>query len=190
MLEQFLGEEKLNEHEIAWRSGDWDKVKQLAKQFAEKPDNPLFKLLDEITVNKNRINADENRHYDKYFVNTALSQHADCLYPVYVMNLVGHGLSDQMHFDYLQGSIRKGKRYGKWAKMTEQNDIKLIQTVLSKLYCINVDDAIDYYEIAVEKGYLDKLLKRAKPIATDELIEGVTKNKQERSRLKKLIEDW
>ena len=192
MLGQFFGEDdtQLNEHEIAWRSRDWEKVSELADTFTEKPDNALFALMDHITLDKQRVNVGNNSAYNQRWINTALSQHADCLYSAYVMNLIGHGLPDQMHFDYLLQSISKGKRYGKWAKLTEELDQKLVLTAVAKAYCVNMDDARFYLDLANEKGYMDKFLKHIKPYATDELLAGVTKNQTERKRLKKIIERW
>ena len=192
MLSQFFGEEEqqLNEHEIAWRSRDWEKVSELADSFAEKSDNALFKLMDHITVDKQRVNVEVNPAYNQRWINTALSQHADCVYSAYVMNLIGHKLPDQIHFDYLLQSIRQGKRYGKWAKLTEQLDEKVILIAIQKSYSVNIDDARFYLELANERGYMDKLLKRIKPYVTDELLAGVTKNKTEQKRLRKNIERW
>ena len=192
MLSQFFGEEEkqLNEHEIAWLSRDWDKVAELADTFTEKTDNVLFKLMDNITLDKQHINVEYIPEYNQRWINTALSQHADCIYSAYVMNLIGHGLPDQMHHDYLVQSISKGKRYGKWAKLTEELDQKLVLMAISKAYIVNMDDARFYLDLANEKGYMDKLLKHIKPYATDELLVGVTKNQTERKRLKKIIERW
>lgn len=192
MLSQFFDEEEkqLNEHEIAWLSRDWDKVAELADTFTEKTDNVLFKLMDNITLDKQHINVEYIPEYNQRWINTALSQHADCIYSAYVMNLIGHGLPDQMHHDYLVQSVSKGKRYGKWAKLTEELDQKLVLIAISKAYIVNMDDARFYLDLANEKGYMDKLLKHIKPYATDELLAGVTKNQTERKRLKKIIERW
>lgn len=192
MLSQFFGEEptQLNEHEIAWRDRNWDKVSELADSFAEKPDNALFKIMDNITLDKNKMNVDVDPVYNQRWINTALSQHPDCLYSAYVMNIIGHELPDQMHYDYLLHSVTKGKRYGKWARLTEELDQKLVFMAISKAYLVNNDDAKFYFELANEKGYMDKLLKRVKPYATDEMIAGITKNQTERKRLRKIIERW
>lgn len=192
MLSEFFGEEErqLNEHEIAWRERNWEKVAELADQFSEKPDNALFKIMDNITFNKNRINADLEPAYNQRWINTALSQHADCLYGAYVMNLIGEGLPYQMHYDYLMHSVTKGKRYGKWAKLTEELDLKIVLMAISKAYTVNIDDAKFYYELANEKGYMNKLLRKVKCFVTDDLIASVTKNQTERKRLRKIIERW
>lgn len=192
MLSQFLGEDDkpLNEHEIAWRSRDWDKVAELADTFTEKTDNELFKLIDNITLNKERVNVEYNPAYNQRWINTALSQHADCLYSAYIMNLIGHGLPDQMHYDYMLATISKGKRYGKWAKLTEELDQKMVLMAIAKAYTVNIDDARFYLDLAIEKGYMDKLQRHIKPYVTDQLLAGVTKNQTERKRLKKIIERW
>lgn len=192
MLSIIFGEDepKLNEYEIAWREKDWDKVDEMCEQFVEKPENVLFKIMDNITFDKNRIDADNMSEYNQRWINTALSQHPTCLYSAYIMNLIGGNLPNQMHHDYLMHSIPKGKLYGKWAKLVEDLDLKLVLCAISKAYIVNNDDAKFYYELANEKGYMDELLRRIKPYATDDVIASVTKNKTEQKRLKKNIERW
>lgn len=70
--------------------------------------------------------------YDKYFVDNAMSQHIDTIYNAYVMNLVGGSISDQMHYNYYLNSVRKAKRFGAWAKLSEDFEEKLLSKFFAK----------------------------------------------------------
>lgn len=49
---------------------------------------------------------------------------------VYVMNLIGLGLSDEVYFNYLMVVVFCGKRYGKWVKLVED----FIEVLIIKLF--------------------------------------------------------
>lgn len=98
---------------------------------------------------------DEERDYNPFLVNKALSQHIDCIFYVNEMNINGH-LEKKMQYDYYFHSIRKYNRgYQKWFKVTESNDIQLIK---------------EYY------GYSTDKAKQVLPLLTEDNIEFI-KNK-------------
>lgn len=98
---------------------------------------------------------DEERDYNPFLVNKALSQHIDCIFYVNEMNINGH-LEKKMQYDYYFHSIRKYNRgYQKWFKATESNDIQLIK---------------EYYGYSVDKA------KQVLPLLTEDNLKFI-KNK-------------
>lgn len=190
-LSQFLeDDEQLNEHEIAWRSADWGKVEQLTEEYKEKAENVLFELLNQLTVGKTPQNLAQCDQYLKTWIDLGLSQHADCIDSVFRMNLLGAGLSNQGHFNYYLHAISQGKRFGKWAKLTEDAQEKLVLTLIQRRWNINRSDAMMYRDNYKSKGKLPELLKSLKFMATDDFVKTITKSKPEQKQLTKFIKEW
>ncbi|UQJ95764.1 clamp loader small subunit [Klebsiella phage CPRSB] len=143
-LAEFLDEEELSPHESAWLSKDWDKVEELVKEYGKDKENTLFNIIDEINNGKTPLVIDDV--YDKYFVDNAMSQHIDTIYNAYVMNLVGGSISDQMHYNYYLNSVRKAKRFGAWAKLSEDFEEKIIIEILREKYSVNTRTAMEYLQ--------------------------------------------
>lgn len=190
-LAKFFGddEEQLNEYEIAWRSKDWDAVDKLVEQFKEPAENMLFDTMNKLTAEKVHVNV-TNRDYNKFWIDNALSQHVDCIDSVYVMNLVGSKLSDQDHFNYYFHAIRQQKRFGKWAKLVEDPEEKLILSLISKHWSINQYDAMMYRDMIISKGQMNSVLKTLKPLATKEHIASVIKTKADQTKMVKAVTKW
>lgn len=189
MLTELLGAvSNTNPHYAAWHNGDWDRVEKLVEEFKDDPrHNPMFAAMDRITMKKGRCDVPDD--YDSGWMNRAFSQHADTLYSAYVMNLLSSGVDEQMNFDYYYDQIQQGKRYGKWAKFSEDIEKRLVMACIAGHYKINTRDASQYYDLALAKGYLNKLLARVAYLAPEK-IESLTKNITERNRLKKITEEW
>lgn len=188
-LNAFLGDEDIiNEHEVAWLSKDWDAVGKLADSFKEPAENTMFALMNNVTYTKERVDVG-NKDYSAYMMNNAMSQHADCIYSAYVMNML-HDLPDQANFDYYLATIRKGKRYGKWAKLHEDLEQKLHCMLIAKYYSVSIDTAIMYKETMVAKGIFNQFLRKAKGIATEQFVQTVAKTKKEQKDLLKLIKEY
>ena len=185
----FDDEPEYNEHQIAWLTKDWSAVQKCADQFKESPESEFFGLIGAINDTKQQINVSQ-MDYSKFMIENALSQHADCMPAVYVMNLVGQGLSDQAHFNYMKHAVPKGKRYGKWAKLTEDSNKMLVLKVIQAFYQINVYDADMYHKTMFAKGNLLSFLKQAKALVTDEMVKSITKNVKEQKQLKKQALEW
>lgn len=186
----FGEEEKISEHDIAWFSRDWDAVQKLADSYKEKPENELFEIMNDLTYNKKRRCVIQSSNYSKTWIDLAMSQHVDCMISVNAMNLVGNGLSDQDHYNYYLTSISKGKRYGKWAKLTQDDSRVLIIKALMLYYSINADDAEMYREILVSKNKLREVLSKAKSMIDDNVIKSITKNVKDQKQLKNSILKW
>jgi len=148
----------------------------------------MFKVLDDLCVTKNRPHV-ANREYDTRFANNAMSQHVDCLYPAYIMNML-HELPEQAQADYYLATIRQGKRYGKWAKVHEDLEEKLQIMMLQKYYQINSDVARMYRMLMINKDNLKDFLRIAKGICTDKFLASVSSVKKDQTTLKKLIDKY
>lgn len=179
---------QLNEHQIAWKSNDWDAVQKCADQFKEKPENEFFEIIGAINEKKNCSIAQKD--YSKFMVENALSQFPECMPSVYAMNLIGSGLSDEAHFNYLVAAVPSGRRFGKWAKLVEDTSELLVIKLLCKRYTINSNDAMHYKSILEKNGKLKTVLKELKGMVTDEFLKEVTKNVKEQKQFKKLALEW
>lgn len=190
-LAAFLDEDEviLNSHEVAWRSSNWDAVEELTKEYTKDKENTLFMVLGEINEGKKQLTISGLDTYDKFYIDNAMSQHVDTMIPAYVMNLIGAGLPDQSHFDYYLHSVRKGRRMGAWAKLSEDQEEKVILRVLEKQYGINTRVAIEYLE---ELTQLDKLVewKRKHMKIALSLLGDVVKNKADQKKVDKIIQKW
>jgi hypothetical protein len=189
MMSLFEDDDQYNEHQIAWLGKDWAKVQELSDSYKEKAENQFFTIIGSINEKQEHLNI-STMDYSKFMVENALSQHADCMPAVYVMNLVGQGLSDQAHYNYMMASVPRGRRYGKWAKLTENIQDALILQVIMTYYKVNAIDARMYRETLEAKNKLKPALKKMKGLVTDELVKTITKNVKEQKNLKKTALEW
>lgn len=188
-LAAFLDEPEMNPHEAAWMARDWDRVDELTKEYTKEPEKALFGILNEINDGKASLRVSSMDCYDKFYIDAALSQHVDTLYSAFVMNLVGAGLDDQAHFDYHRLSIRKGKRYGAWAKLSEDNEEKVILAVLQKNYGVNTRIAMEYHQELKDLNIIDKWKRDNRNIALA-VLGNVVKNKTDHKKVEKTIKQW
>lgn len=73
------------------------------------------------------LSPDEEKDYNPFIVNKALSHHMDVLFYANQMNLNPH-LDKMLQYDYLFHSVKGYKRpYQKWIKYTEDSNIKYIK---------------------------------------------------------------
>ncbi|ADB81542.1 putative clamp loader small subunit [Klebsiella phage vB_KpnM_VPA32] len=184
----FEDDVQLNEHQIAWYSKDEAEIKRLSDTFKETAENEFFAIIG--AINEKKDISIGTRDYSKFMVENALSQFPECMPSVYVMNLVGSGLSDEAHFNYLKAAVPRGRRFGKWAKLNESAQETLVLKVLMNHYTININDAERYRVTLANKNKLSETLKRLKGTVTDELVKSITKNVKEQKQLKKLALEW
>lgn len=187
MSNLFDDEDQYSEHDIAWMSKDWDAVQAIADSYKEKPENEVFSILNDINSSKQDRCVAQSDNYSKFYIDNALSQHIDCIQAVYMSNLVMQGMPDQAHFNYLLHAVPQGKRYGKWAKLTENVKEVFIIKLLMKFYKINNYDAIMYKDILTRKGKLKDTLARAKSLVDDQFLKSITKNVKEQKELRNLL---
>ena len=89
----------------------------------------LFKeVLPSLLQNKKSIiNSDNEKEYEPYIVNRALSQHNDILLYVNEMNRYS-GLDKKMQYDfYINTLVAKKRPFQKWYKASESKDIQAIK---------------------------------------------------------------
>ena len=92
--------------------------------------NP-FDYVNSITFNKKDLMTDtENdelaeKLYVPFIVNKALSYFPDTILYANAVN-VHHDLDNRLQYQYLINSIRPKKRFSKWAKKQEDNDLEAV----------------------------------------------------------------
>ena len=89
----------------------------------------LFKeVIPSLLQNKKSIITSENeKEYEPYIVNRALSQHTDILLYVNEMNRYS-GLDKKMQYDfYINTLVAKKRPFQKWYKASESKDIQAIK---------------------------------------------------------------
>lgn len=104
-----------------------------------------FEFIESIQT-KNYLFQDRNaKHYVPFVVNMGLSQHVQNIGYVYEATMLQAKLTglhvdfaNQLQYDYLFHSIRKGKQFSKWAKVEQYNNLELIQ----ETYKVNRDEGI------------------------------------------------
>jgi len=79
---------------------------------------------------KGLINETNEKDYNAWIVNKAFSYFPDTILHAQEMNTKAH-LDNKMQHDYLMGSIRKGKRFSKWAKKDKDEDTLAVQEFFS-----------------------------------------------------------
>ena len=90
----------------------------------------------------------------------------------------------------MMASVPRGRRYGKWAKLTENILDALILQVIMTYYKVNAIDARMYRETLEAKNKLKPALKKMKGLVTDDLLKTITKNVKEQKTLKKTALEW
>lgn len=87
----------------------------------------LFDILNSIYHSRNFV-LDEltDKLYNKYMINKGLSMGQDTIFYAAEMNRFSH-ISNNMHHDFLNGVVRKRKRFNKWIKSEKDNDIKILK---------------------------------------------------------------
>lgn len=80
-----------------------------------------------LQTKKSIITFDNEKEYEPYIVNRALSQHNDCLLYVNEMNRYS-GLDKKMQYDYyINTFVAKKRPFQKWYKASESKDIQVIK---------------------------------------------------------------
>lgn len=87
----------------------------------------LFDILNSINYSKNFVlNEETNKYYVKYMINKGLSMGKDTIFYANEMNRYPN-VSNIMHHDFLNGIIRKSKRFNKWLKSEKNDDINMVK---------------------------------------------------------------
>lgn len=86
--------------------------------------NP-FEFVKSINTTKKDIMVNE-KDYNAFMVNRGLSYFPDTVLFANEVNMHAH-LDNRLQYDFLINIIRKRKRFSKWNKASESNDIKAIK---------------------------------------------------------------
>ena len=104
--------------------------------------NP-FDFVTSITYSKKDIINDINeKEYAPFLVNRSLSYHQDTLLYANEMNS-RFDVSHRLQYHYLLNSIRKRKRFAKWAKPELADDLKIVM----EYYSVSREKAEEYLNI-------------------------------------------
>lgn len=91
--------------------------------------NP-FDYVNSINSGKSMFGTDNDelieQKYTPYMVNRALSQFVDTVHSANEMNVKNH-LDKKLQYDFLINIVRPRKRFKKWAKATEVEDLEVIK---------------------------------------------------------------
>lgn len=110
-----------------------------------------FDYLNAINQTKKNLIVDDisEKDYNSYVVNRSLSYFPDTVLLANEMN-IHHQLDNKLKFDFLLNTVRKGKRFAKWAKVDQPEHIDVVK---------------EYY------GYSDEKAKVALTLLSDEQVE-------------------
>jgi len=94
-----------------------------------------FSFVNEINIGKRDIMLDQNgehsdlleKVYSPYVTNRSLSYFNDSVLHANEMNK-NHHIDSRLQFAYLINTIRKRKRFSKWIKSTELDDLEAVKT--------------------------------------------------------------
>ena len=104
--------------------------------------NP-FDFVKSITYTKEDIMHDLNEsEYEPFLVNRALTYYQDCILYANEMNH-RFEISNRLQYHYLLNTIRKRKRFAKWIKPEQIDDLRIVM----KYYSISREKAEEYLTI-------------------------------------------
>jgi hypothetical protein len=104
--------------------------------------NP-FTFVNSITYDKKDIyNEETKKHYVPFMINRALSYYVDTVLYANEMNLHAD-LPKYMQYSYYLNSIAKRKRFSKWGKKAESEDLDLVM----ELYQLSHSKAIEFLSV-------------------------------------------
>ena len=89
--------------------------------------NP-FEYLNAINTTKKDVMVDDlsEKSYNAFMVNRSLSYFHDTILLANEMNRYHH-LDNKLQFSFLINTVRKRKRFSKWAKPSNPNDIEVVK---------------------------------------------------------------
>lgn len=185
-------DEQLNEHEIAWKTRDFDKVKELAKEFKEPKEQALFDILNNVTLKTGHRSVDSFSDYSQFALNNALSQHIPMMGFAYELNQMNGHISDQQHYDYMYYGIRKTSLPRvKFANVHDDWTERLFEKLVAKYYQVNATRAREYIS-GFSGEQLEVMRSVLRPMVTgdhDEVMKFIP-TKVERTRVFNEVKKW
>lgn len=108
-----------------------------------------FDFVNSINTTKENLIVDDisEKSYNSFMVNRSLSYFIDTVFFSQEMN-ANHNLDNKMQYDFLRLSIKKGKRFSKWAKADKSIELDAVKFVYkvsnqvaeSYIKCMKPDD--------------------------------------------------
>lgn len=114
--------------------------------------NP-FDWLNSINQTKEDMMVDDitEKQYSPFMVNRGLSYFIDTVMDSNQMNMFA-SLDNRLQYDYYMNSIRKKKRFSKWAKKTSNEDVEVVKSYFN----INDSKALEALTI-LSKDQIDEI---------------------------------
>lgn len=103
------------------------------------------------SVNLMLGDTDAEKKYVPFIVNRAFSQFSDTALAANTMNGM-HYLDKKMQYDFLFHTIKKRKRFSKWAKPDWDTDT---ETMISEFYSVSRSTAREYILLMTEDDLLE-----------------------------------
>lgn len=118
--------------------------------------NP-FDYINSINYTKEDLMVDEvsAKAYNAFIINRGLSYFPDTVLFANEMNINNH-LQGRMQYDYLLSTVRKNKRWSKWNKKLESEDVNAVR----EYYQCNYDRALEILSILTKEQIED--IKKSK----------------------------
>ena len=105
---------------------------------AKKKEPGLFDIINDINYNKsNLLRKGDIQKLNRFMVLKGMSNSMDNIFYANELNQVDQYIDDYMFYDYLINSVRKMKRFDKWTKSVNDDD---------------VNNIIDYFQYSYEKA--------------------------------------
>lgn len=98
-----------------------------------------FDYVNSLSHKKNNMMKDTDNDelaeslYQPYLTNKAFSQYVDTILYANEMN-IRHDIDNKLQYDYFLNSIRAQKRFTKWAKKDESDDVDIIKEYFKYSY--------------------------------------------------------
>lgn len=94
------------------------------------------------------VDAVEEKAYQPFLTNRALSYHQDAVYLINEMNC-NHQLDNRLQYSFLINTLRKRRRFSKWQKPYESKKLDTIKS----FYGVSTQRAKEYLELLDDKQY-------------------------------------
>lgn len=192
----FFGEVNESDLRRAIRNNDEDYLETYLKQYDKEKDNDLFLVLNKITVERD-LNFDVSKvKYNKYIIDDMLSRNANCLGSVFITNIIGDGLTNQQHYDYLVRTIPVGRKSYKdnTKRYLDANAYEMmVKILLCMVYMCRMEVAKDYYDVLVSRNKVDEFVQQFKTklstVECELLVKRYIKNNDVRKEFNNIVDD-
>ena len=113
--------------------------------------NP-FDFVKSVSYDKKDIMVDdiEEKAYQPFLINKALSYHQDAVFLVNEMN-IRHGSDSRLQYLFFINTLRKRQRFSKWHKPYESKKLETVKNAFN----VSSQRAKEYLELLSEKQYRD-----------------------------------